>query len=67
MDFYAGIYTSGSVNRASWDLRLFQVSHRNNNGKTCMILKINRKKTLHFIHSCIGDVIYDRYEKAKIK
>jgi hypothetical protein len=21
----------------------------------------------YFIHSCIGDVIYDRYEKAKFK
>jgi hypothetical protein len=34
MDFYAGICCSGSVNRASWALRLLQVSHCNNNGKT---------------------------------
>jgi hypothetical protein len=29
---------------------------------------IKVKKKLHsFIHSCIGDVVYDRYETAKIK
>jgi hypothetical protein len=28
---------------------------------------INRKKLSSFIRSCIGDVIYDRFEKAKIK
>jgi hypothetical protein len=39
MDFYEGIWCSGSVNRAFWALRFFQVSHRNNNGKTKMILQ----------------------------
>jgi hypothetical protein len=30
-------------------------------------LVVSLKKLSSFIRSCIGDVIYDRYEKAKIK
>jgi hypothetical protein len=32
-----------------------------------LIIFIDRKKLSSFIRSCIGDVIYDRYEIAKIK
>jgi hypothetical protein len=46
MDFYAGICCSGSVNRAFRALRFFQVSHRNNNGKTRMILQITQLEHL---------------------
>jgi hypothetical protein len=46
MDYYAGIFCSQSVNRASWALRLLQVSHRNNSGKTLMILQITQLERL---------------------
>jgi hypothetical protein len=44
----------------------------NSNNDFCFFLSvtpimINRKKLTSFIPSCIGDVIYDRYETAKIK
>jgi hypothetical protein len=32
-----------------------------------MLEQLIEKKLSSFIRSCIGDVIYDRYEKAKIK